>query len=199
MLFVAVQVASVQQSSALALGRLANYSVDLAEEIVDQGILPPLVSALTSDNVRAAAVLDACCLLCVACWPASVCAHVPCPVPCSPAGCGQKYFQKSGAFALRAISKHGPLLAGMVVEAGALDPLVRCLENFDVTVKEAAAFALGYVATHSEGAGSSSLPSPAHLVILTALCLRFQTWRTLWWRQARCRCSCSASRSRRWA
>ena len=100
---------------------------------------------------------------------------------------------------MRAISKHGPLLAGMVVEAGALDPLVRCLENFDVTVKEAAAFALGYVATHSEGAGSSSLSSPVHLVILTALCLWFQTWRTLWWRQARCRCSCSASRSRRWA
>ena len=67
----------------------------------------------------------------------------------------QKYFKKSGSFALRSISKHSAQLAGLVVEAGSLEPLVKCLEDFDVTVKEAAAFALAYIATHTEGKHAS--------------------------------------------
>lgn len=35
---------SIQQSAALALGRLANYSDDLAEAVVQNEILPQLVS-----------------------------------------------------------------------------------------------------------------------------------------------------------
>jgi hypothetical protein len=38
-------VPSIQQSAALALGRLANYSDDLAEAVVQNEILPQLVSA----------------------------------------------------------------------------------------------------------------------------------------------------------
>ncbi len=37
---------SIQQSAALALGRLANYSDDLAEAVVQNEILPQLVSKL---------------------------------------------------------------------------------------------------------------------------------------------------------
>lgn len=37
---------SIQQSAALALGRLANYSDDLAEAVVQNEILPQLVSRL---------------------------------------------------------------------------------------------------------------------------------------------------------
>ena len=36
-----------------------------------------------------------------------------------------------------------------VVESGALDALVGCLEEFDPGVKEAAAWALGYIARHN--------------------------------------------------
>lgn len=36
-----------------------------------------------------------------------------------------------------------------VVDCGALDCLVTCLEEFDPGVREAAAWALGYVAGHS--------------------------------------------------
>ena len=52
---------------------------------------------------------------------------------------------------LRAVAKHSPALAQNVVDAGALEPLVQCLEEFDPSVKEAAGWALGYIARHSGG------------------------------------------------
>ncbi len=36
-----------------------------------------------------------------------------------------------------------------VVDSGALEPLAACLEEFDPTVKESAAWALGYIARHN--------------------------------------------------
>lgn len=42
---------SIQQSAALALGSLASYSDDLAEEIVTYEILPKLVKFLSMPNV----------------------------------------------------------------------------------------------------------------------------------------------------
>ncbi len=44
-------VPSIQQTAALALGRLANYSEDLAEGIVSNEVLPQLVSSLNDQNV----------------------------------------------------------------------------------------------------------------------------------------------------
>ena len=49
------------------------------------------------------------------------------------------------------MAKHSPQLAQSVVDCGALDSLVICLEEFDPTVKEAAAWALGYIARHNGG------------------------------------------------
>ena len=46
-------VPSIQQTAALALGRLANYSDDLAEAVVANEILPQLVYSLGEQNVRA--------------------------------------------------------------------------------------------------------------------------------------------------
>lgn len=45
-------VPSVQQTAALALGRLANYSDHLAESVVRGDILPQLVYSLAEQNVR---------------------------------------------------------------------------------------------------------------------------------------------------
>lgn len=45
---------SIQQSAALALGRLANYSDELAEAVVQNEILPQLVSWLVAWWVAAA-------------------------------------------------------------------------------------------------------------------------------------------------
>ena len=44
-------VPSVQQTAALALGRLANYSDHLAEAVVRGDILPQLVYSLAEQNV----------------------------------------------------------------------------------------------------------------------------------------------------
>ena len=44
-------VPSVQQTAAVALGRLANYSDDLAEAVVKGDILPQLVYSLAEQNV----------------------------------------------------------------------------------------------------------------------------------------------------
>jgi hypothetical protein len=47
-------VPSIQQSAALALGRLANYSDELAEAVVSNEILPQLVYSLSEQNVSLA-------------------------------------------------------------------------------------------------------------------------------------------------
>jgi len=52
---------------------------------------------------------------------------------------------------LRAVAKHSPDLSQAVVDSNALETLVPCLEEFDPTVKEAAAWAIGYIAQHTAG------------------------------------------------
>ena len=44
-------VPSIQQSAALALGRLANYNEDLAEAVVGNGILPQLVTTTAAATI----------------------------------------------------------------------------------------------------------------------------------------------------
>jgi len=63
----------------------------------------------------------------------------------------QRFYKKAAAFVLRSVAKHSACLATCVVNVGALDALVCCLEDFDPGVKEAAAWAIGYVARHNEG------------------------------------------------
>lgn len=102
-------VPSIQQSAALALGRLANYSEALAEAVVMNEVLPQLVYSLSDQNVRnhrfefslnsqfhSVHILES-----------------------------QRFYKKAAAFVLRAVAKHSPELAQNVVAAGALDPLVR--------------------------------------------------------------------------
>ena len=48
---------SIQQSAALALGRLANYSDELAEAVVSNEILPQLVYSLSEQNVSLVTVI----------------------------------------------------------------------------------------------------------------------------------------------
>ncbi len=49
-------VPTIQQTAALALGRLANYNDDLAEAVVKGDILPQLVQSLAEQNVSSLAV-----------------------------------------------------------------------------------------------------------------------------------------------
>jgi predicted ribosome-associated RNA-binding protein Tma20 len=52
----------------------------------------------------------------------------------------QKFYKKAAAFVLRAVAKHSPQLAKSVVDSGAVDALVTCLEEFDPGVKEQVSF-----------------------------------------------------------
>ena len=70
----------------------------------------------------------------------------------------QRFYKKAAAFVLRAVAKHSPELAQSVVDCGALEALVICLEEFDPGVKEAAAWALGYVARHNGGILCFTIP-----------------------------------------
>jgi len=45
-------VSSIQQSAALALGRLASYSPEIAEAIVSTQVLPQLIDSLPKQNVK---------------------------------------------------------------------------------------------------------------------------------------------------
>lgn len=45
-------VPSIRQTTALALGRLADCDVELAEAVVKAGILPQLIGPLPEENVR---------------------------------------------------------------------------------------------------------------------------------------------------
>ncbi len=122
------QVPSIQQTAALALGRLANYSEDLAEAVVGNEILPQLVYSLSDQNVMSMLF-----------YQLSL-THIL-----------QRFYKKAAAFVLRAVAKHSPDLAQAVVDSNALETLVPCLEEFDPTVKEAAAWAIGYIAQHTPG------------------------------------------------
>jgi len=51
-------VPSIQQSAALALGRLANYSDELAEAVVSNEILPQLVYSLSEQNVSLSLIYE---------------------------------------------------------------------------------------------------------------------------------------------
>ncbi len=59
-----------------------------------------------------------------------------------------RFYKKAAAFVLRSVAKHSPELAHAVVDAGALESLCNCLEEFEPSVREAAAWAIGYIAGH---------------------------------------------------
>ncbi len=68
------------------------------------------------------------------------------------------------------MAKHSPDLAQSVVESGALNALVSCLEEFDPGVKESAAWALGYIARHN--ADLSQAVVDAGAIPLLVLCVQ---------------------------
>lgn len=71
---------------------------------------------------------------------------------------------------MRSVARHSPQLAQAVVNSGATQSLVNCLEEFDPSVKESAAWALGYIARHNGDLAQSVVDAGA--IPLFALCLQ---------------------------
>lgn len=145
-------VPSIQQSSALALGRLANYSEALAEAVVMNEVLPQLVYSLSEQNrfykKTAAFVLYA-----VAKHSKEL-AHSVIEAGALDAlvGCLSEFepsVKESAGWALGYIAMHTPEHAQAVVDAGAVPQLVLCLQEPELKVKRIAASTLSEICKHS--------------------------------------------------
>ena len=149
-------VASIQQSAAMALGRLVSPLRLGAQKLSLQP--PPLLLLSEGDRQAAAAAARG--------WAGAdaargsqanfsddlaeaVVQNEILPQLVYSLAEQNRFYKKAAAFVLRAVAKHSPPLAQAVVDSGALDALVACLEDFDPGVKEAAAWALGYIAGHT--------------------------------------------------
>mmetsp|Transcript_20619 Transcript_20619/g.66139 ORF Transcript_20619/g.66139 Transcript_20619/m.66139 type:complete len:508 (+) Transcript_20619:41-1564(+) len=145
-------VPSIQQSAALALGRLASYSDDLAEAVVGNEILPQLVYSLSEQNrfykkaaafvlrsvakhspELAQAVVDS----------GALEALVQCLEEFDPS------VKEAAAWALGYIAGHTNDLAQAVVDAAAVSLLVLCIQEPEITLKRISASALADICKHS--------------------------------------------------
>jgi len=145
-------VPSIQQSAALALGRLANFSEALAEAVVMNEVLPQLVYSLAEQNrfykKTAAFVLKAVAkhspeLAMSVVEAGSLDALVGCLSEFEPS------VKEAAAWALGYIAKHTAELAQSVVDAGAVPMLVLCLQEPELTLKRIAASTLSEICKHS--------------------------------------------------
>ncbi|XP_069561679.1 sperm-associated antigen 6 [Brachyistius frenatus] len=140
-------VPSIQQTAALALGRLADHSDGLAEAVVKEDILPQLVQSLSSQNISdlsrvypvhheaalSQAVVDA--------------GAVPLLVLCllEP----EMGLKRIAASTLSDISKHTPELAQNVVDTGATAHLAQMILSPDAKLKRQVFAALSQISKHS--------------------------------------------------
>lgn len=145
-------VPSIQQSAALALGRLANYSDELAEAVVGNEILPQLVYSLTEQNrfykKAAAFVLRAVAkhspeLAQAVVDSGALDALVPCLEEFDPT------VKEAAAWAIGYIAQHNAELAQNVLDAGTVPLLVLCLQEPEITLKRISASALSDICKHS--------------------------------------------------
>ncbi|KAJ1189981.1 hypothetical protein NDU88_006722 [Pleurodeles waltl] len=145
-------VPTIQQTSALALGRLANYNDDLAEAVVKGDILPQLVYSLAEQNrfyKKAAAFV----LRAVAKHsPQLAQAIVDCGALDTLVVCLEDFdpgVKESAAWALGYIARHTAELSQAVVDAGAVPLLVLCIQEPEIALKRISASALSDISKHS--------------------------------------------------
>ncbi|KAJ1554725.1 Sperm-associated antigen 6 [Cladochytrium tenue] len=157
-------VPAIQHAAALALGRLANYSVDMADAVVDSDILPQLVYSLAEQNrfykkaaafvLRAVAkhspelarsVVDS----------GALNALVSCLEEFDPgvkeaAAWALGYIARhNGASAISDISKHSPELAQSVVDSNSVTFIAPLLANTDSKLRRQVCSALSQISKHS--------------------------------------------------
>ncbi|KAL5503606.1 hypothetical protein EMCRGX_G010579 [Ephydatia muelleri] len=145
-------VPTIQQTAAVALGRLANHNDDLAEAVVKGDILPQLVYSLAEQNrfyKKAAAFV----LRAVAKHsPQLAQAVVDCGALNALVICLEEFdpaVKESAAWAVGYIARHNGELAQHVVDAGAVPLLVLALQEPEVSLKSIAASALSDISKHS--------------------------------------------------
>ena len=146
-------VPAIQQTAALALGRIANFSMDCAELIVSNEILPQLVYSLSEQNrfYKKSATFV---LRCVSSHNEKLANAVVTSGALEPLiGCLEEFdcsVKESAAMCISVIAGHSPLLAKEVVDNGCVNLLVNCLEEPEAILKLAATQALTQITHHTE-------------------------------------------------
>ena len=129
----------IQQSAALAIGRLANYSEEIAESVVQNDILTQLIYSLSNQNrfyKKAACYV----LRAVAKHSPQLANDIVQSGALEPLIQNLNEFdcsvKESAAWALGYIAKHSGYLASQIVEAKAIENLILCLHEPEVNVKK---------------------------------------------------------------
>ena len=151
-------VQAIQQSAALAIGRLANYSKEIAESVIQNDIITQLIYSLSNQNKfykKAACYV----LRAVAKHSTQLAEDVvkcgaldPLIQNLSDFDIGVK---ESAAWALGYIAKHSEGLADQVVSARSITPLMNCLKDSELSLNRAAATTLIHICQHSENLAKS--------------------------------------------
>jgi HEAT repeat protein len=145
-------VSAIQQTAALALGRLANYQEEIAKQIVDASILPEIVSGLSSpDNYYKR---NACFVIRTLSKHSADLAQ-----RCVDAGaldplvkCFESFDAKvreSAAWALGRIATHTDALAQAVGDANAIQELIRAVQDPELALRRIGVASLGDIAKHT--------------------------------------------------
>ncbi|KAL0213023.1 hypothetical protein RCL1_006649 [Eukaryota sp. TZLM3-RCL] len=149
-------VPSIAQSAMLALGRLANFSDEVAEAIVTENILTSIIACLSShNNTTNVHMKKAACLVL-----RSVARHTPALAQAIVDAGALEFLsialtefdpglKESAAFALSHIARHSPELALHVADNSVLSNLVLTLQDPELALKRVAATAIGDIAKHS--------------------------------------------------
>ncbi|TRZ00293.1 hypothetical protein DNTS_009902 [Danionella cerebrum] len=145
-------VPAIQQTAALALGRLANCNDDLAEAVVKGDILPQLVYSLAEQNrfykkaatfvLRAVAKHS----------PELAQAVVDCGALDALVICLEDFdpgVKEAAAWAIGNITRHNAPLAQAVVDVGVVPLLVLCIQEPEISLKRISASALSDIAKHT--------------------------------------------------
>lgn len=146
-------VPSIQQSAALALGRLANYSEELAECVVSAEVLPQLIYSLSEQNryykkaasfvLRSISKHSAELAQCVV-DAGALESLVECLSEFEPS------VKEGAAWTLAYISRHNENLAQCVVDTNnAIPQLILCLQEPELSLKRISASALSEIAKHN--------------------------------------------------
>jgi len=146
-------VSSIQQSAALAIGRLANHSEPLAYSVIENNIINQLIESLSNQSrffKKAACFV----LRAVAKHSPHLADEVVKRGALEPlVKCLEEFdpsVKESAAWALGYIAKHNASLAHQVVEARAIEALINCLTDPEISLKQAAAQTLSYICQHTE-------------------------------------------------
>jgi hypothetical protein len=146
-------VSSIQQSAALAIGRLANHSEEIAESVIQNLVIEQLIFSLAHQNryfKKAACYV----LRAVAKHSPQLADSIVSKGSLEPLiKCLEEFdpsVKESAAWALGYIAKHNANLAHKVVEARAVDSLILCLQEPEISLKRAAAQTLSFICQHTE-------------------------------------------------